>query len=346
MSSRQYTVTVKLKGDDTLRKLEALANGSPGMRAPAAFTGAPSGGDVFRKLEALGIGQLAKLTGIGLGVTGLVHIMEKSSGQLQGLFKLWESGMMLIFKPMGDFVALALRPITIALLTQFIIPFYRSVYPFFRDYGTKFGNWLANQQQATNELADRQGKEFMDVQKLQAEVLQHTWDQLVDWFNQMNYDAGYLRNRQLEQFNKFIADIGAAFASIPKIFIDLGTRLWNFLSTVPGTIGKLFLDFGQNLWNYIFNIPAFIGGLFTNFGENLWNGIQAVPNMILDVFTGLASNLRDALSNIPKLIYDAIMSIWRSFAAANSGNIPSTSRTIGGTPITATKAAAIADSLG
>ena len=70
----------------------------------------------------------------------MVTLLTKSSGQLQSVFKLWDMGMMLIFGPTPDFIALSLRPVTLLMMQQFIIPFYKSVYPFFRDYRIKMGS--------------------------------------------------------------------------------------------------------------------------------------------------------------------------------------------------------------
>ena len=158
MSARNYTVTVKLKDDGTLAKLQALGGlGGSGKRPNiSGLSGVNMSGNnsVFQKIEALQANQVLKLAGIGLGVGSMVTLLTKSSGQLQGIFKLWETGLTLIFRPIGDFIALALRPVTVLLLTQFITPFFRSVYPFFRDYGIKMGSFFADPSTALATLAE------------------------------------------------------------------------------------------------------------------------------------------------------------------------------------------------
>lgn len=148
MSSRQYSVIIKLKDDGILKKLEGVS-GSSGSGGGAVRSG---GGDVFRKIESLGVGQLLKLTGIGIGIGSLVALTTKSSAALQGTLKLWEHGMLLIFKPIGDFIGLALRPFALMML-QAAIPFYKWAGPLFRDYATKIGEFFNDPSAALATLA-------------------------------------------------------------------------------------------------------------------------------------------------------------------------------------------------
>lgn len=84
---------------------------------------------------------------IGAVTAGLfINIFKKAldvSPVFQQVKKLLEFGIMLVLRPIGDFFGFLLRPIVIMLLRMFIIPFYKTMYPFFRDYGTKIGEGIA-----------------------------------------------------------------------------------------------------------------------------------------------------------------------------------------------------------
>lgn len=156
MSSRQYTISIKLKDSDgLLKKLETI-NGYPAGGKSSLLGGAGST-DIFKKLETLNGGQLLKLTGIGVGIGSLVAVATKSSGILQSTFKMWETSMTLVFKPIADFIGLMLRPITLALLQQMVIPFYKSMYPFFRDNGKAIGQFFSDPSKALTTLAEAIG---------------------------------------------------------------------------------------------------------------------------------------------------------------------------------------------
>lgn len=149
MSGRQYTVAIKLVDKDgIMSKLGNLGKGS----SPGTSGGGGSG--VLDKIAGAGAGQLLKLTGIGLGIAELVRLGVKSSGILQQNFKLWETSMMLIFRPITDFIGLILRPFTLLFLQWFVIPFYQKVYPFFREWGTAIGKFFADPKTAFSVIVD------------------------------------------------------------------------------------------------------------------------------------------------------------------------------------------------
>lgn len=154
MSGRQYTVAIKLVDKDgLLSKLDNVVRGKASLgggrgSSGASGSGGSSGGinsynDLFKKMTDVNILQLAKLTGIGLGVYELVSLAVKSSGILQADFKLWETSMTLIFRPIADFFGLILRPFVLA-FWALTLPFYKVAGPFFRDWGSKIGQFFAD----------------------------------------------------------------------------------------------------------------------------------------------------------------------------------------------------------
>ena len=65
------------------------------------------------------------------------------------MLKLLNFGIMMILRPIGDFFGFMMRPILIALLQKFIIPFYQTYLPLMQKLGTDIGervvdflNWI------------------------------------------------------------------------------------------------------------------------------------------------------------------------------------------------------------
>lgn len=78
------------------------------------------------------LSQLMKLAGIAAGVTGILLLVKKivpaiinASPNLQAVVDIMNTMVTLILRPIGDFIGVVLRPIMIALLRNFIIPWYR-----------------------------------------------------------------------------------------------------------------------------------------------------------------------------------------------------------------------------
>ena len=293
MSSRQYTVTVKLKDDGLLKKLEGVGSSGGGGKAGGTGGVYGGGGDIFRRLETLGVGQLMKLTGIGIGVGSLVALTIKSSAMLQGTFKLWEHGINLILKPIGDFFALALRPVTIALMTQFVIPFYKSVYPFFRDYGKKAGEALIQQGTDIRNLSESIGKGLMGF---------------TGGAMQFKFEVETKVKAAFDGFSKLLtSNLSGVPAGIVSTFTTLGTSLQTAFTSIPSAIVGRFTELGTYLTNSFTYIPKVFVDTFFNTATNLWNGLMSIPGAIVDVFTGLIGGISSALSGIPSAIYNAIM---------------------------------------
>jgi hypothetical protein len=78
-----------------------------------------------------------------IGLVGkAVSLGFESSPMLQQMFKLWKFGIMMIFRPIGDFFGFLFRPILIMLLRKFIIPNYQKLMPVMIKLGTDLGNFI------------------------------------------------------------------------------------------------------------------------------------------------------------------------------------------------------------
>lgn len=96
------------------------------------------------KGAALGMGAGAAAGGMMLG-----KAIIDSSPMFQQMLKLLNFGVMMVLRQIGDFFGFFMRPILIALLQKFIIPFYQTYLPVMQKLGTDIGervvdflNWI------------------------------------------------------------------------------------------------------------------------------------------------------------------------------------------------------------
>ena len=105
-----------------------------------------------RRVEGAATGDMSKLFGgkkgmlMAGGALAGVGILKKaislgieSSPMMQQMLKLWKFGIMMIFRPIGDFFGFFLRPIFVMLLRKFIIPFYQEYLPIMQKLGNSLG---------------------------------------------------------------------------------------------------------------------------------------------------------------------------------------------------------------
>lgn len=142
MSAQQYTLLLKV--DDTaIKDLEArlknLFGNKNTLLGKLSTTAQPDQKKNLLNLGAIALGTAGLLT----ATKKLIDIAKESSPMLQNIFKLLNYSIMLIFRPIGDFVGFLLRPIMILLLRKLIIPWFKDTYPMLKKLGTDVGNFLA-----------------------------------------------------------------------------------------------------------------------------------------------------------------------------------------------------------
>ena len=88
---------------------------------------------------------MVKLAGIGAalaGGAGLGKMIVDSSPMLKAMLKLLNVGVMLILRPIGDFIGFMLRPLLLQFVTKVAIPAYKSGSKLAKEWGTKIGKVL------------------------------------------------------------------------------------------------------------------------------------------------------------------------------------------------------------
>lgn len=106
--------------------------------------GAKKTGDIAGKVTSK-IPQAVKIAGIGAalaGGAGLAKMIVDSSPMLKQMLKILNIGIMLILRPIGDFIGFMLRPLLLEFVTKVAVPAYREGAKMAKDLGPKFGKAL------------------------------------------------------------------------------------------------------------------------------------------------------------------------------------------------------------
>jgi len=93
------------------------------------------------------LGTPVKIAGIAAGLSGaagLGKMIIDSSPVLKAMLKLLNMGIMLILRPIGDFIGFMLRPMLIKFVKEIAIPAYRHGSRIAKEWGTKFGDAIVN----------------------------------------------------------------------------------------------------------------------------------------------------------------------------------------------------------
>ena len=127
--------------DENTKKGEGIMGKAMGKIGNIMYMGQKGGiGGV-----AKGLGGAKGLMMLGGAMAGIkiiqkgVQLAIASSPMMQQMLKLWKFGIMMIFRPIGDFFGFFLRPIFVYLLRKFIIPFYQTYLPLMQELGQTLG---------------------------------------------------------------------------------------------------------------------------------------------------------------------------------------------------------------
>ena len=108
--------------------MSGTATGGMAGVSGAATGKTGAGGSIAKNIAKLGV--------IAIGVGSLVGLVSKvagmlvdSSPMLKGMLKLLNYSVMLIFRPIGDFIGFFLRPIMIYFLRSIALPWYKQMRP-------------------------------------------------------------------------------------------------------------------------------------------------------------------------------------------------------------------------
>lgn len=250
---------------------------SKGSLAALAKAMGGSGGGLAGGKGKGGIGGIAGIAGKGLtmlggigiaigAILGSVKALTGSSPMLKQMFKLMNFGIMMIFRPIGDFIGFMLRPILVMLLRNFIIPWYKDAMPIMQSMGAIFGSSMA-----TDLINFFKHPEQVIADGLQS-LLTGTAETVTSMLNG-TFD-----------WATFSTDL---LATLKTVFVD-----WNPLVQIGAVLGRAF---AQVDWDSVDGVFSGVGAAFNTAVQKAWD----------DAWNGLAWEISFFFNDITKAWDDA-----------------------------------------
>lgn len=290
-SEEQQTVMLEFKiSDSSLTKLQDIMSGGG-----ASNGGGGGSSNVITRLQQSmnksGIGALAKLSGIAIGVTGVVALVKKltslmidSSPMLKSMLKLFQTGIMFILRPIGDFIGFLLRPIMIYLLRTIFIPWYRQMAPLMRLWGAELG---ANLVEFIKDPFGKLGE----------------WWASIDWGRLLSSMGGWFTGLGIITLLTAIRDFASRFnVDLGQIASGVSTRVKAFFDSIATTL--------TSWWD------GAMGSLGT-FTAWMSNSIGAIGNIVGGAWNNFVGYFKDRFGNISSWVNSA----WSNFIVWITGNL-------------------------
>ena len=260
-------------------------------------------GGALAGLLKLGTKGTLLLGGIGVAIGGILSVVKGlagSSPMLKQMMKLMNFGIMMIFRPIGDFIGFLLRPIIVLLLRNFIIPWYKDAMPVMIALGTFFGGTIAEGMKtffANPSTAIADG--LTGLSDWATDNLNSMLDGTFDWADLSeklrtglllifaDFNPGY-------HLAKTVSDViakmdwsrlGAKWDEVgQKIRKAVGDWFWNGLNSITASWYQLFSWVGDWFWNGLNSITANWYQLFTWVGNWFWNGLNGIKTSWGDIW--------------------------------------------------------------
>ena len=268
----------------------------------------------------------AALTGISFAVGGIFGVLTDSSQLLQGMLKLINTGVMLILKPIGDFITLVFRPIVVLLYQWVIVPFYKYVYPALTALANMLGKNLESNLVGIFELLTGQGESAGKRVEETNKILTDGFSSISDVWNAFMVSLPSVDfNKGLETLAKFFKTVGSVVSTIMsqswdklvKLFVEIGKAVSGFISDNWETLVSFFgglawgiLGMARNWMKaiaFFMQIKAAIDGILSP----AWDAVKGFFAMLLSWADGMK------LPNIGEMI----MNWWNSLKLPNLGDM-------------------------
>lgn len=309
---------------ERLASIESLL-GSGKVKVGSGTAGAKRSDEDSGRLLKEVSGNIKRMLIATIGVGSLIALIVHSSPALQGTLRLIQRSVELFIKPISDFIAFMLRPIVVALLVNFIIPFYRYVYPFFRDYGKRIGEFFAG-------YIDRET--VFDVGQKISEFFENLGKGIIDFFVPLKSAEGFTGFN--ENLQSGVGELIGFFSSIRQniqvlilpawlSFISFWNKIINWFS--GGFVEAINLGFGALVglfssikqWFEVLIVNAWLG--FVSFWFNVAGGIASVLEPVWSALVALFNYINEGIEQL-KSIWDAIKSFFESIWNAIKSILP------------------------
>ena len=363
MSSDTYKLRLVID-DSKIREIERRLNNLGGTGRSSIFTPRQSKsnglmsmlgksiGGIFGKKKGGDNPMTKGLLKIGLiagGVVSIVAIIKQltsiiieSSPMLQAILKLFNSAVLFIFRPIGDFIGFFLRPMIIHFLRNIAIPLYRKMGPLLRVLGSDkgeravdafknptwgksiagvlegvtFGGTIGGILGGKSDQLEDKHNDFVNIQ----ESIDGFVESLYNMFPKAHGDGGEAGDSpEQAQVKNMWFDLDLTLGGITSglqwfwdtispiftMITDGFSNFWNFISPIFGWISA-----GLNsVWESVANIFMTISSAFGGIAKTGWDAIVSAG----DFFVELSSTIMNVLAPAWKALEGFINGIMEFF---------------------------------
>ena len=313
--SAQQTINVEFDiSSSSLSKLQAIMTG--GNKGGAGGLGGGKGS----------LSMITQLSGIALGVVGLVSLVKKitslivdSSPMLKQVLKIFNTAIMFIFRPIGDFIGFFLRPMMIFFLTTIALPFYKDAMPALRKLGNLLGTGLLKG--LTKGAEGKPGKsaweEGFGIEDWGANfavnmgVVLGFIAEYIDAIKIVGSEFIVIAGWIMEYFGKKKEDVEKNIQTILTTIENISTKLsgyWTTIQTTITTISTGIAGVKTTVTNTITSITTTIDSIKAKFST-----VQGTIDVIWGLITSPIFGVIGQLNTLNVLIIKPIVDIFTNF---------------------------------
>jgi len=189
----------------------------------------------------------------------ILDYLKRISPLLGAMFRLIETSITLLLKPIADFIAYLLKPIIVLFYRYVVVPFYRTVMPYIVKFGKAWDELLSNFVRgigpavldALNFIADV----ILGVKKL-IEMIDEGIKSLVRFF------GGEKAVESLEETRDVLA-------KTPEKFEEISRQVMDAFAKVPEKFGEI----ASQVFKPVIDFFSWVGGGFRHFFGFQWGGV-------------------------------------------------------------------------
>ena len=189
----------------------------------------------------------------------ILDYLKRISPLLGAMFRLIETSITLLLKPIADFIAYLLKPIIVLFYRYVVVPFYRAVMPYVVKFGKAWDELLSNFVRgigpavldALNFIADV----ILGVKKL-IEMIDEGIKSLVRFF------GGEKAVESLEETRDVLA-------KTPEKFEEISRQVMDAFAKVPEKFGEI----ASQVFKPVIDFFSWVGGGFRHFFGFQWGGV-------------------------------------------------------------------------
>ena len=305
-------MTERLTGEAAAVAPAVAEAAAPAVGAGGAAAGAgagAAGAAGAAAAPALAVVAIQSLISI---IKQVLDYLKRVSALLGALFKLIETSIMLLIKPIADFIGYMLKPIVMLILRFFVIPFYRTIVPIIKEIGDLWDKIFTQIMTPLMPI-------LKEVAQILAQVLPYILPVLlpiiislvsailgpliliglaikglqivVDWI----WKGLQWIWKGLEGFAKWWATV--VWSGIVRFF----TTIWDAL--------KNFVNWLRGAWNWVTN----------NIIKPIWDAIQGFIKWLQNGWDWVVNNIFKPIYNFLKGIADALGGVGKALDSRNWG---------------------------